>query len=229
MNPALRRCAAHVVVDSVDHPHPSDDDAHHLFRVLRLRDGEVVTVTDGRGAWRATQVSGGALRPVGDVVHEPAPRTAVIATAVPKGDRLEWMVQKLTELGATEIVLVDCARSVVRWDAARAAKQLTRLERVVREAACQSRRVWLPALTGPVPFAEAAARPGMALADPDGDGPVTADVDGLLVGPEGGFTDDEEAAATRRVRLTDTVLRVETAAVASLCALTVLRGDLHGA
>lgn len=229
MNPALRRSAAHVIVGSVDHPQPSDDDAHHLFRVLRLRDGEVVTVTDGRGAWRATRVAGGVLAPADDVVREPAPRPAVVATAVPKGDRLEWMVQKLTELGATEIVLVHCARSVVRWDAARAAKQLVRLERVVREAACQSRRVWLPSVTGPVPFAEVVGRPGMALADPEGSAPVTAAVGGVLVGPEGGFTDEEVAAAAHRVRLTDTVLRVETAALAALCAMTVLRGDPHGA
>lgn len=228
MNPALRRSAAHVVVESVDHPQPSDEDAHHLFRVLRLRDGERVSVTDGRGSWRIAVVAAGALVPDGDVVVEPEPPAAVVATAVPKGDRLEWMVQKLTELGATEIVLVDCARSVVRWDAARAAKQRQRLERVVRDAACQSRRVWLPALVGPVPFADVVARPGMALADPDADESVGAGVHGVLVGPEGGFTDDEVAAASRRVRLTGTVLRVETAAIASLCALTLFRADVHG-
>ena len=58
MNPALRASAAHVFVDSLDAPVPSDDDAHHLFRVLRLRDGEVVTVSDGNGSWRTTEEIG---------------------------------------------------------------------------------------------------------------------------------------------------------------------------
>jgi 16S rRNA (uracil1498-N3)-methyltransferase len=211
VNPALRSSAAHVFVESIDAPDPSTDDLHHLFRVLRLRDGEVVTVSDGRGAWRTTTATAGALHPDGPVRHEPAPTACTIAAAIPKGDRAEWMVQKLTEIGVTEIVLLHCARSVVRWEGERGAKQLTRLQRVAREAAVQSRRVWLPVVRGPVPFAEAAALPGAVLAEPDGDVGVTATT--VLIGPEGGFSPEELAAPVPRVRLVDTVLRVETAAV----------------
>lgn len=211
MNPALRSSAAHVFVESVDAPDPSADDAHHLFRVLRLRDGETVTVSDGLGAWRTTVAAGGVLLPEGPVVREPAPTPCTIAAAIPKGDRAEWMVQKLTEVGVSEIVLLHCARSVVRWEGERGAKQLARLQRVAREAAMQSRRVWLPVVRGPVPFAEAAALPGAVLAEPDGAAGGTAST--VLIGPEGGFSAEELAVPLPRRRLVDTVLRVETAAI----------------
>ena len=97
MNPALRTSAAHVIIDDIDVVALDRDDEHHLFRVMRLRDGETVTVTDGRGAWRRAEVDGRTLRAVGPVEREPEPRGCTIAAAIPKGDRLEWMVQKLTE------------------------------------------------------------------------------------------------------------------------------------
>lgn len=211
MNPVLRDSAAHVIVASLDVPEADPDDAHHLFRVLRLRDGETVTVTDGEGGWRPTAVAGGALRPMGDIVREPAPPSCTIATAIPKGDRLDWMLQKLTEVGVERIVLVDCARSVVRWQPDRAERQLTRARRVMREAASQSRRVWMPVLDGPVSFAAVASLPGAMLADPDGEPQVTGSC--VLIGPEGGFSPEERAAGLPLVRLGDTVLRVETAAL----------------
>ena len=221
MNPALRSSAAHVFVASVEVPEPSPDDLHHLVRVLRLREGEVVTVSDGVGAWRVTELAGGALVPCGEVQRVEAPQPCTIASAIPKGDRLEWMVQKLTEVGVTEIVLVQCARSVVRWDGDRAAKQLARLQRVAREAAVQSRRVWLPTLRGPVPFAEAAAIPGAVLAEPDGQPGIAASA--VIIGPEGGFSAEELSLPLARLRLVDTVLRVETAAVVAASALLTTR------
>lgn len=211
MNPALRSSAAHVFVASVEVPEPDPDDLHHLFRVLRLRDGEVVTASDGRGAWRPMTATAGTLVPCGDVEHVEPPRHCTIVTAIPKGDRLEWMVQKLTEIGVAEIVFMQCARSVVRWEGERAAKQMARLQRVAREAASQSRRVWLPVLRGPVSFAEAAALPGAVLAEPDGTRGLQSDV--VLIGPEGGFSPEELAVPLPRLGLLTTVLRVETAAI----------------
>lgn len=214
MNPALRHSAAHVFVDSLDAPEPSRDDAHHLFRVLRLRDGESVTVSDGVGGWRATTALGQALVPAGEVHHEPAPRQVTIATAIPKGDRLEWMVQKLTEIGVAEIVFLHCEHSVVRWNGDRAAKQIERQQRVAREAASQSRRVWLPRLSGPVAFGEVVARPGVVVADPSGEpytgleAQVTA-----VIGPEGGLTATELGMAANVCRWGSNILRVETASV----------------
>ncbi len=218
MNPALRASAAHVFVDSLESLSLSTDDAHHLFRVLRLRDGESVTVSDGRGGWRSTTVADGGLHSVGDVVVEPAGSELTIATAIPKGDRLEWMVQKLTELGVSEIVFMHCERSVVRWKDDRAGKHLERLARVAREAASQSRRVWLPRLSGPVEVATAAGVPGAVVADPDGE-VATALTDDrpqvVLIGPEGGFTEAERGLCRRSVSLGRNILRVETAAVSA--------------
>ncbi len=231
MNPALRSSAAHLFVGSIDSPEPSPDDLHHLFRVLRLRDGEVVTVSDGAGAWRTTVAGDGALVPDGAVYHEAPPRPCTVAAAIPKGDRAEWMVQKLTEVGVSEIVLLHCARSIVRWDGDRGAKQLARLRRVAREAASQSRRVWLPVVNGPVPFDQVVARPGAVLAEPDGhlDLAVDTSADLVVVGPEGGFSADELAVPVPHVRLLDTVLRVETAAIAAACGILTRPAKIHGA
>jgi 16S rRNA (uracil1498-N3)-methyltransferase len=108
---------------------------------------------------------------------------------------------------------------------------LTRLQRVAREAASQSRRVWLPAVHGPVSFSDVVARPGAVLAEPDsavdlGSGSTACLV---LVGPEGGFSAEELATPVPRVRLLDTVLRVETAAIAAACGILTRPEKLHGA
>ncbi len=211
MNPALRASAAHVFVESLDAPELGPEDAHHLARVLRLRDGEAVTASDGRGSWRECTLARGALRPTGQAVREPDRPALTIAASVPKGERLEWMVQKLTEVGVSRIVLVDCARSVVHWDGERAAKQMARLGRVVREAAMQSRQVRLTELSGPVPYATVVAAGDVVIADPSGTGWRAAGT--IVIGPEGGFAPEELAAAPAPVSLGDTVLRVETAAL----------------
>src|SRR6478609_8691653 len=76
---------------------------------------ETVTVSDGRGRWRTARWRAGGLEADGEVRADETPPGVTIAAAIPKGDRLEWMAQKLTEVGVGTIVLVDCARSVVRW------------------------------------------------------------------------------------------------------------------
>jgi 16S rRNA (uracil1498-N3)-methyltransferase len=215
VNPALRASAAHVFVESLEAPELRPEDAHHLFRVLRLRDGETVTVSDGDGGWRPTVVEGPALLPSGPIVREERTPAPVIASAIPKGDRVDWMVQKLTEVGVQRILFLHCDRSVVRWDGERAARQLARLQKVAREAAMQSRRTELPEIAGPVPFATVAAWPGAVLAEPDGSdiAALAAAPSVLVVGPEGGFSGPELALGTPQVRFSSQVLRVETAAL----------------
>lgn len=228
MNPLLRGSAAHVFVDSLDAPVPCDEDAHHLFRVLRLRDGEPVSASDGLGRWRPCVVRGGALEVVGDVESTARP-TVVVGAAIPKGDRLDWMVQKAVEVGVLRLVLLQTVRGVVRWDSDRAARQLERLRRLAREASSQSRRTWLPEIVGPRPVAEVVAESGAALADPDGDDWEPTQVPGpILIGPEGGWDPSELVAAddagARRVALGPTVLRVETAVV--VAAVLASRGGM---
>ena len=223
MNPVLRGSAAHVFVSSLESPQLTDEDDHHLRRVLRIRDADVVTLCDGAGKWVAARLTAGGPVVESEPTTEVALRPATVISAIPKGDRPEWIVQKLTEIGTTAIGFMDCARSVVRWDAARAAKQIERLRRIAREAAMQSRRLWLPRVLDVVPFDEATVSGNCAIADPDG-GDLTADTDTLLVGPEGGFTEGELNSVKRRVALSPNVLRVETAALAAAFLLT-LRND----
>ncbi len=219
MNPVLRSSAAHVFVESLADPQLSDDDDHHLRRVLRIRDNDVITVGDGAGRWVAARLLPGGLCVDSEPVVEQAPRPSVVVSAIPKGDKPEWIVQKLTEVGATSIGFMDCARSVVHWDAVRGRRQIERLRRVAREAAMQSRRLWLPEIVDVVPLAAAAEALDCAIADPDGDD-LAAEVDTVLVGPEGGFTDAELDLVARRVSLSTNVLRVETAALVAALMLT---------
>lgn len=220
MNPDLRGSAAHVFVESLAEPQLSGDDEHHLRRVLRVRDTDRITVSDGAGSWANARLGAGGVSLDSPATFEAAPRPATVITAIPKGDRPEWIVQKLTEVGVTTIGFMDCARSVVRWDEARAARQIDRLRRVAREAAMQSRRLWLPVVAELVPYATAVTRENCAIADPDGSG-LTAGTDTVLVGPEGGFTADELAEGQCRVALSANVLRVETAALTAAILLTL--------
>jgi 16S rRNA (uracil1498-N3)-methyltransferase len=210
MDEALRRSAAHVLVADVAAPMLDDDAAHHLARVLRLRDGAAITVTDGAGRWRECRFTGRAVESTGDVVTVPRPADVTVAVAPPKGERLDWLVQKVTEIGVARLLLVAAERSVVRWDGERAARHLERLRRIAAEASMQSRRVWLPEMCGPVPAADALAR--SVVAEPGGR-PVTTADRSIAVGPEGGWTPAELALAPDRVSLGPHVLRVETAAV----------------
>jgi len=221
----LREAAAHVFVADLAAPELASDDRHHLERVLRLRVGEDVTVSDGAGRWRRCRF-GDALEPVGEIHEDQRPVPPVtIAVALTKGERLDWAVQKLTELGVDRIVPLDAARSVVRWDTDRAAHHADRLRRIARQAAMQSRRSWLPAVEDLQSFAEAAAIPGAALAEPGGAAP-SLDRPVVLVGPEGGWSDDEAASDLVRVGLGPAVLRTETAAVAAGALLCALRAGL---
>ena len=218
--------AAHVFVADLDTPEVADADRHHLERVLRLRPGEVVTASDGRGGLRVCRYApGGVLEPEGDVsVAAPRQPSIGIGFALVKSEKPEWIVQKLTELGVDRILPFAAARSVVQWDDAKAARNLERLRRVSVEAAMQSRQRWLPTVEPVRAFGDAATGDGVALADgdPAAEAPSLARPT-VLVGPEGGWSDEERAAAAGRlVRLGPSVLRAETAAIAAgvlLCGL----------
>lgn len=226
-----RRASAHVLVDvadlAVDQLVVDDATDHHLGRVLRLRDGDAVTATDGAGRWRAYRavagVRGGALRyEATDDVHvdvRPA-RSVTVASAMPKGDRLDWLVQKTTECGVDRLVLLDCERSVVRWKPERAERQLARLQRVADDALRQSRRVWRPEIHGPTPAAE--LLPTAAVAEPGG-GRLTSDHTTVAIGPEGGWSAAELGMITVSVELAPHVLRTETAAIVATALCVALR------
>ncbi len=217
--------APHVLVGDVAVPVLADDDRHHLERVRRVRPGDPVSVTDGRGAWRWCRF-GAELVPDGPVEHDPAPEPRItIAFALVKGDRPELVVQKLTELGVDRIVPFVAERSVVRWEPGKAERNAARLAKVAREAAMQSRRTWLPEVAPVASYDEVSALPGATRADRDGAAPGL-DRPTLLVGPEGGWSPSERAALPSSVALGATVLRAETASITGAALLCALRSGV---
>jgi 16S rRNA (uracil1498-N3)-methyltransferase len=219
------------LVRDLDAPALEPEDAHHLRRVLRQRDGEPLVLGDGMGRWRPARF-GEPLQPTGTVESAPRPVPAItVAFALVKGDRPELVVQKLTELGVDRISPFRAARSVVRWDGARAAKAIHRLRAVARAAAQQSHRPWLPEVTDIAELPALLTGDRVALTDRTGAPPTLAHPF-VLVGPEGGWAPEERAAAAEAgapfVAVGAHVLRAETAAVTVGAILTGLRAGLLG-
>ncbi|HVE46053.1 MAG TPA: RsmE family RNA methyltransferase [Acidimicrobiales bacterium] len=239
MDPERRRAAALAFVDpaQLDGPEMTvqDVDRHHLERVLRLRPGEAVIASDGAGRWRSCRWAlAGRLDADGPVMVEPAPvPPVVVGFAVLKGDRTEWVVQKLTELGVDRLLPFVAERNVVRWEpgSERALRQAEKWRQVAREAAMQSRRARLPEVAEVQELAQVAAeyaspRGSVAsMAEPGGP-PPSLDRPVVLVGPEGGWSDAELSLGLPTVGLGSGVLRGETAALAAAVLLCGLRSQI---
>jgi 16S rRNA (uracil1498-N3)-methyltransferase len=240
-DPILVAAAAMVFVDDPNAPVIDRTEMHHLLDVLRLRAGELVVVCDGSGRWAPCRVAstaslqgsrraepGDVLVPDGPVqVTERLTPEVTVAFAPTKGDRPEWVTQKLTELGVDRVVPLRTSRSVVRWEGDRGVKAVERLRRVAREAAAQSRRPWLPEVTDVCRLADVPvlAYAPLTLADAGG-GPPGLDRPVLAVGPEGGWDSDERAVFGAPVGLGPTILRAETAAVVAGTLLCGLRSGV---
>lgn len=217
-------------------------EAHHAAAVRRVRVGEEVTVGDGRGTWLTGACETVTAREVvvrvttRTDVPAPSPRI-LLAQALAKGDRDELAVQAATELGADEIIPWQSARSVSRWDAGKAEKGRARWASIVREAAKQAHRAWIPdvaAMETTATLATRASASRLIVLEPTAELRLTAlSIDGtrdvvLVVGPEGGIAPDElqalRAAGAQPARLGETVLRTSTAGPA---ALAVVSAALH--
>lgn len=209
----LRRSSAHVFVEDISHPVLTDGDVHHLSRVLRLKNGEVVSCSDGHGAWRVTHWKDGAVESVSEVVIEPE-RSILLTVAIApvKGDKTDLTIEKLVEIGIDRIaILQPLERSVVRWASDKTSQVMDRYRRIALAAAMQSRRVYLPEIVGPVSLGALGAD-AIAMAEPGGQ----ASWDGvrtLVIGPEGGFSPSELSSALPTIDLGSTILRAETAAI----------------
>jgi len=219
----------------------SGDDHHYLFRVRRLAVGARLVVFDGTGTEADAEVeqvdAATAVLRVGPARREPAPALRItVVQGLIKGERMDWCVQKLVEVGVDRIVLVATERSVVRLDAARAASRRDRLAAIAREAAKQSRRAAVPAVEV-ASLAEALAEPAdlRLIGHPAADRGLRDVLDrpaataALLIGPEGGLApgEIERALSTgfEAVRLGRTVLRAETAGVAAVAVLRLARAE----
>ena len=226
------------------------EEARHAATVRRLRAGERLVLSDGAGAMArcvvdAVQAGRDPLLTLSVEEHwteEPPALRVNVAQALAKGDRGELAVELATEAGVDAIVPWRAARSVAKWeDGSRGDKALARWRATARAAAKQARRAHVPDVTEPVTTGELAGLVAtMSLAivlesdipDRLTDLPLpdTGDIL-LIVGPEGGITDDEltalREAGARAVRLGTTVLRTSTAAAVALGALGALTTRWH--
>ncbi|WP_144796451.1 16S rRNA (uracil(1498)-N(3))-methyltransferase [Microbacterium paludicola] len=237
----VEACSAAAVGDTVS---LSGAEAKHAAVVRRVRVGESVTVGDGSGVWLEGTVADVSASRVDVTITAqsaaPAPKVRlVLVQALAKGDRDELAVQTSCELGVDEIVPWQASRSVSRWEGAKANKGRERWATIVREAAKQAHRPWVPSVSEASSTAQVIARAAgarMLVLDPTAtaklsDVAVDAEADHdvmLVVGPEGGISPEElekfEAAGAERVRLGDTVLRTSTAGPAAISVLSVALG-----
>ena len=235
---AVRR----VFVDSIedDAAFARGDSAHHLARAVRLRRGERVEVSDQVRAYLAVTESC-SPEEVRFRIEQPLPDPGPVprldaALAIIKFPRFEWAIEKLTELGVHSIIPVIAARSDVKL-VYTASKRAARWRRIALEAAQQSRRIAAPTVVAPTRFEQVVrdCPAGTGLFLQPGGLPV-ADVDRgasvFLVGPEGGWTDEEagmaSAAGLGAVDLGRTILRSETAAVAAAAVVSANRAAEGG-
>lgn len=216
--------------------------AHHLGRVLRAQIGQQYELSDGTEVWLGEIENVGRGRVQFKLIEAlpaalPALHTALLL-AVVKFDAFEWAIEKATELGVTEIVPLAAERSEKGLLAA-AAKRAERWQKILLEASQQSRRVQLPKLH-PLARPEAAFKlfeDGVRILLSESAeapsfktvlGDQTADRAALAVGPEGGWTEGEFAAANRQgfaeASLGRLILRAETAVVASLATIQYTLG-----
>ena len=220
----------------------------HGAKVLRLRPGEAVTLCDGKGTdylCRVAENTGDGLRLAveGSAPSRGEPRTRItVCQCLPKGDKLESVVQKSVELGADGIWPLESRNCVARWDGKSAGKKLARLQKIALEAAMQSGRGIVPQVLPPAGLEAAlrvAVREGGALFLYEK--AVRGLKEGLLgvgsrlflfVGPEGGFDPEEAALAerlgARSLSLGPRILRTETAPVAALAAILYEKGEMEG-
>jgi len=220
--------------------------ANHVARVLRLRAGAPLVLFDGSGAdfrGEIVAVEGDRVR-VSVGARAPglreSPLGITLVQAVSRGERMDWTLQKATELGVQRIQPVLSARSVVRLDEQQAARKLRHWQAIVAGACEQCGRSVLPEVRAPLDlsrFLAESPREGQRLVlSPTGPASLAglasaaARVE-LLIGPEGGLDDAEIDAAVRGgfapVRLGPRVLRTETAGIVALSVLQALWGDLQ--
>lgn len=219
-------------------------EARHAATVSRVRVGEQLRLGDGAGLvvhGVVTAVVPDELTVAVDRVERyerPSPSIRLVQ-ALAKGDRDELAVQMATEVGVDGIVPWQAARSVSRWDAAKAVRNRERWQTIAREATKQALRPWMPdveSLASTQQLVERAATSTVLVLDPTAAhalSALTASEIGhgevlIVVGPEGGVTPDERAAlvnaGARAVRLGPTVVRTSTAGPAAITVLQVALG-----
>jgi len=218
-----------------------EDAAGHLVRVLRLGVGDACVLFNGDGNdydARIVSISKGSVEAdIGSAreVRNESPLRIVLVQGIARGEKMDWILQKATELGVAGIVPVHGERGEVRLDSERAGKRLRHWRSVVVSACEQSGRARKPEVAAPRGLADALADlPATRLMlDPEAARPLPTRIDehacAIAIGPEGGWSPSDmatlAAAGFVGVRLGPRVLRTETAGIAAIAALQALAGD----
>ena len=221
--------------------------AAHLQRVLRLQPGDACVLFNGDGHDYEARLTGIDKRgceaevvAVRAAAAAESPLRILLLQGIARGEKMDWILQKATELGVAAFVPVSSERSEVRLDAARAAKRLAHWRGIVSSACGQSGRAMLPPVSAPRSLADALGDASLPAArfllDPEATASIAsmpAPGDGacaLAVGPEGGWSPRDraqlEAAGFTGLRLGPRILRTETAGIAAIAALQSRFGDL---
>jgi 16S rRNA (uracil1498-N3)-methyltransferase len=215
------------------------DEARHLSRVLRVEAGQRYEISDNCNVYLAeietARKENVLFRTLEKLPASPPSARFELYAALIKFDRFEWIVEKATELGVTEIVPIEATRSERGLEKA-AAKRLERWRRIAIEASQQSRRAHLPEIAEPVPLAQALSRGATyryVLDENPGAVPLfqalpavrtVQDTVAILTGPEGGWTEEEQrsvaGAGWTPVSLGPLILRAETAVIAALAVVS---------
>lgn len=224
-----------------------EDSSAHLLRVLRLAPGDVVTLFNGDGHDYSARLLTAAKRGAEAEItgRQPVPRESplriTLVQGVARGEKMDLVLQKATELGVEAFTPVVTERTEVRLDAERAGKRMAHWRGVVAAACEQSGRAVLPRLSQPTALSAYAGDEQADIKlvlDPTGDVGLSSVAPGagqsiaLVVGPEGGLSEQDlatlRAAGFRGLRLGPRILRTETAGLAAVAALQALYGDLRG-
>lgn len=227
------------------------DDAHHISRVMRLAAGDPIIVCDNSGMQydvHLVTVSGESV--VGKIVNKrmspSEPRLRItVAQSLLKGDKMDWVIQKGTELGAFEFLPFTSVRSVVKLNRKKALTRQQRWQKIAKEAAEQAHRGRIPTVSSPLSWHELLRTVTsydmsiIAYEEEQGQSlpalwQTMPKIESCLciIGPEGGFEEKEVAAAkamgVRVVHLGPRILRAETAALATITCMMWAGGELEG-
>lgn len=241
----------------------TDEDAHHMIRVMRMKEGDHVIVSDGHERTVLAEILDLESKQVKLQIIEQLPLDAeakwqvTIAQGLPKGDKMELIVQKCTEIGAAAFVPFESERVIVQYDRKKEAKRIERWSKIAKEAAEQSHRNAIPSITEPLSWKRLLAsfeQYDLVLfcyekVDGNGQGIHLKNVltpfkelwiqhDNsnpkilLIAGPEGGFAEREaseaEAAGAKLVGLGKRILRAETAGIVGLSCVLYESGEMGG-
>jgi 16S rRNA (uracil1498-N3)-methyltransferase len=224
---------------------------HHLRKSLRIHLGDSLILNDGCGTRYRVEVVCAASEAIDcriiDQHLEPARKTSsiVLGQALIKGDKMDWVIQKATELGVATIIPLHSAHSVIKPNRERLAHQRSRWERITRDAAQQSERWTIPTIENPKDLAEicrqytSALVKGMLMERSSGLSLATMSLPQdsahpiiILIGPEGGWAPDEQRLAREQgflsLSLGPRILRTETAAIAALSVLQSRLDEMAG-